>query len=171
MVSGHRCDACDSVGTAVPRLGDEYLVLCDDCWGSVDVPAAREPDCREPVLLSDVLAGAADALAHAARTGRAVPDARSTGSTTCDTCGGQATWHRTVRGRWIMIEPGELPVGSVPPGKRWRIAGDGTAVNLGPASPSDTCRVCHFDVCPTRPAPLDSPVLLALWRKHARRGA
>jgi hypothetical protein len=70
-----------------------------------------------------------------------------------------------------MIEPGEVPAGSVPPGRRWRIAGDGTAVNLGAASPSDTCRVCHFDVCPTRPAPYDSPVLLALWRKHARRGA
>ncbi|MER5493297.1 DUF6083 domain-containing protein [Streptomyces sp. NPDC002490] len=107
---------------------------------------------------------------HAARSGTSVADAWYSGSTSCDACGAHAEWHRTVRGRWTMIEPGDWPVGSVPVGKRWRIAGDGTAVNLGSASPSDKCRISHFDVCPSRPAPADSPVMLALWRKNAQRG-
>ncbi|WP_159026474.1 DUF6083 domain-containing protein [Streptomyces vietnamensis] len=89
----------------------------------------------------------------------------------CDRCGARAEWHRTVRGRWVMIEPGELTARLVPAGRRWRVAGDGTTVNLGSAVPSDTCRVSHFDVCPARPAPADSPLLLALWRSHARRTA
>ncbi|MDV5147033.1 DUF6083 domain-containing protein [Streptomyces sp. SBC-4] len=109
------------------------------------------------------------AVTHAARTGRAVPDSRSSSPATCGACGAGAAWHRTVRGRWVMIEPGELPARVVPAGRRWRVAGDGTAVDLSPAVPSDTCRVSHFDVCPGRPAPTGSPVLLALWRGHARR--
>ncbi|MET7756517.1 DUF6083 domain-containing protein [Streptomyces sp. NPDC005389] len=68
-----------------------------------------------------------------------------------------------------MIEPGELATAAVPAGSRWRIAGDGTAVNLGSAVPSDTCRVSHFDVCAASPEPVGSLVLLALWRGHARR--
>ncbi|MEU0399942.1 DUF6083 domain-containing protein [Streptomyces sp. NPDC006197] len=99
------------------------------------------------------------------------PDERAPALAACDRCGARADWHRTVRGRWVMIEPGELTARLVPAGRRWRVGGDGTAVNLGAAVPSDRCRVSHFDVCPARPAPADSPVLLALWRSHARRTA
>ncbi|MCX2180886.1 hypothetical protein KV205_10135 [Streptomyces sp. SKN60] len=49
-----------------------------------------------------------------------------------------------------------------------RRAGDSTAVDLGRAQPSDTCRICHFDVCPSQPAPAGSPALLAQWQKNAR---
>lgn len=67
------------------------------------------------------------------------------------------------------MEPGDWPIAPIPPGKRWRIAGDGTAVNLARASPSDTCRISHVDVCPTNPAPSDSPTMLALWHRNTQR--
>ncbi|WP_435975013.1 DUF6083 domain-containing protein [Streptomyces sp. Qhu_M48] len=116
-----------------------------------------------------------------ARSGSVVPEAWGAGvvpgparsataaTAACARCGARAAWHRTVHGRWILIEPGELTAGAVPAGSRWRVAGDGTAVNLGSAVPSDTCRVSHFDVCAAGPAPVGAPVLLALWRGHARR--
>ncbi|MFH8624814.1 DUF6083 domain-containing protein [Streptomyces vietnamensis] len=115
--------------------------------------------------------GAARTVRDGRGAGAGVPEARAASLGVCDRCGARTEWHRTVRGRWIMIEPGELTTVLVPAGRRWRVAGDGTAVNLGPAVPSDTCRVSHFDVCPARPAPADSPVMLALWRSHARRMA
>lgn len=107
----------------------------------------QQPD-REPVLLADALASALDGIVNAERTGRQVQDPRAGGPATCRRCGGAAQWHRTAEGRWVMIEPGAFPTASVPAGKRWRVAGDGTAVNLGSAVPSDICRVSHFDVCP-----------------------
>ncbi|WP_330329035.1 DUF6083 domain-containing protein [Streptomyces sp. NBC_00536] len=69
---------------------------------------------------------------------------------TCRDCGQAAYWHRTVRGKWILIEPGTRPTHTVPAGQRWRVAPDGSAVNLGAASPTDTCRISHFAVCPGR---------------------
>ncbi|MHC0433031.1 DUF6083 domain-containing protein [Streptomyces sp. O3] len=127
---------------------------------------------RDPVLVGDVVAAlTADTILRAARTPTAASDARRPGVTTCGECGGEAAWHRTPRGRWTLIEPGDVRIDAVPAGKRWRIAGDGTAVNLGRAAPSDTCRISHFDVCPGRPAPTGSPVLLAIWRRHATRRA
>ena len=47
--------------------------------------------------------------------GRAGRTPGAGGGTSCAKCGGAAEWHRTVRGRWILIEPGDRPVGS-PPG-------------------------------------------------------
>jgi hypothetical protein len=112
---------------------------------------------REPVLLGEALGTVLDAGPTAGP------------SSACDRCGSAAEWHLTVRGRWIMIEPGAWPTGAIPAGRRWRIAGDGTAVNLRSAEPSDTCRITHFDICPANPAPVESPVLLSLWRRNARR--
>ncbi|MEN8649585.1 DUF6083 domain-containing protein [Streptomyces sp. 21So2-11] len=40
------------------------------------------------------------------------------------------------------------PTHAVPAGQRWRVAPDGAAVKLGSASPTDTCRISHFSVCP-----------------------
>ncbi|WP_370414239.1 DUF6083 domain-containing protein [Streptomyces fradiae] len=115
----------------------------------------------DPVRLGDVLAG------MATPGGGGIPAQPGAGGTTCNRCGARADWHRTIRDKWILIELGEWPVGAVPPGKRWRVAGEGTAVNLGRAQPSDTCRICHFDVCPSQPAPVGSPALLAQWQKNA----
>ncbi|MGR8009680.1 DUF6083 domain-containing protein [Streptomyces hypolithicus] len=105
-------------------------------------------DDREPVLLAEVLAVAAVELKRAAARAAPVPDPRDARTTVCKRCGAQASWYPTVRGRWILIEPGERPAGAVPAGRRWRIAGDGTAVNIGWSSPADTCRISHFDLCP-----------------------
>ncbi|WP_409470986.1 DUF6083 domain-containing protein [Streptomyces sp. HC307] len=157
-----RCDACDDPRARwIASLG---MALCTAC----EEAGSGHPS-REPVLVGEVLATTAEALAYAAHSATAVPDASTSRSTTCDACAGEAEWYRTVRGRWVMIEPGDWPIGRIPVGRRWRVADDGTAVNLGPASPSDTCRISHFDVCPSRPAPSDSPVLLALWRRNAQR--
>ncbi|OON82552.1 DUF6083 domain-containing protein [Streptomyces tsukubensis] len=107
---------------------------------------------REPVLLGEVLASAALELAGASRAAASPSGTRTadSSSTTCRMCGAPARWHRTPRGRWILMEPGDRPTGSVPAGRRWRIAGDGTAVYLASSLPSDTCRVSHFDFCPAR---------------------
>ncbi|WP_063992034.1 MULTISPECIES: DUF6083 domain-containing protein [unclassified Streptomyces] len=141
--------------TWVASLG---MALCAECEGT-----GASPPARDPVLVGDVLAGLVDAVASGRRP--------QPSTATCRRCGASAAWHRTVRGRWIMIEPGELAAGVVPAGSRWRVAGDGTAVNLGSAVPSDTCRVSHFDVCPAGPEPAGSPVMRALWQDHARRTA
>jgi hypothetical protein len=125
---------------------------------------------REPVLLGEALGTVLDGIRFAARTSISVAGPTAGPSSACDRCGSAAEWHLTVRGRWIMIEPGAWPTGSIPAGRRWRIAGDGTAVNLRSAEPSDTCRITHFDICPANPAPVESPVLLSLWRRNARPG-
>ncbi|MGW6686556.1 DUF6083 domain-containing protein [Streptomyces sp. NPDC054961] len=194
-ISSARTSFCDACGDPHARWTASLgLSLCTGC----ERAGVGHPD-REPVLVGEVLAGTAEALARAARTagsatlvravrsvssvrsvrsGSSVHSARSdapAGSvrdprrTVCRTCGGEAEWHRTVRGRWLMIEPGAWPVGSVPAGKRWHIAADGTAVTLGAPAPSDRCRISHFDVCPLGPAPTGSPVLLALWSRNAQR--
>ncbi|MFI8910769.1 DUF6083 domain-containing protein [Streptomyces sp. NPDC053513] len=169
------------------------MSLCAEC----EQAGAAHPT-RDPVLVGEVLAGLADAMPRGARVvaqrarpgdvvrdlfgpGSAARDGAGPGSrppgvrapvlAACDRCGAGAEWHRTARGRWVLIEPGELTAGLVPVGRRWRVGGDGTAANLGAAVPADRCRVSHFDVCPARPAPDGSPVLLALWQSHARRTA
>ncbi|MFC9325857.1 DUF6083 domain-containing protein [Kitasatospora sp. NPDC057015] len=154
---------------------------------------------REPVPLAEALVGAFEEVARTARAGRLLPAQRaaaggggasdsggasgrdgtsgegtSDGSPAnafagCLRCGARARWHRTLRGRWVLLEPGDWPTGAVPVGKRWRITADGTAVALGVADPSGTCRISHFDACPEEPAPYDSSVLLGLWHQHAGR--
>ncbi|MDX2562356.1 DUF6083 domain-containing protein [Streptomyces sp. TX20-6-3] len=198
MGSGRRNDECDSCGapygTWVPSLG---MVLCPQCEGAGAAHPVRDPVLVGDVLaglvdtasfavrgggvVRDVPFG--EAIRDVRRAAVGVPEPRSGGSapsvpraagpagSVCRRCGGRGAWYRTVRGRWIMIEPGEPATAAVPAGSRWRIAGDGTAVNLGSAVPSDTCRVSHFDVCAASPEPVGSPVLLALWRRHARRTA
>ncbi|QES07197.1 hypothetical protein DEJ44_17350 [Streptomyces venezuelae] len=142
-----------------PRLAEAVRELGA---GPVVVP---EPRLAEAVR--DLGAGAV--VVPEPRSGGSSPGPAGPATSPCRRCGARAEWHRTVRGRWILIEPGDLPARAVPAGSRWRVAGDGTAVQLGAALPSDTCRVSHFDVCAAAPAPVGSPALLALWRGHARR--
>ncbi|MFI6447246.1 DUF6083 domain-containing protein [Kitasatospora sp. NPDC050543] len=148
------CAACgDPLTPWTAVLG---LARCASC-APASPPGPAGPD-REPVSLGEALLGAIDELG---RAGRLLPLQRTSGTpapvrtsgTVCRNCGARADWHRTPRGGWILIEPGSRPTSAVRPGHRWRIAGDGTAVNLGSASPSDTCRISHFDICPgpTRP--------------------
>ncbi|MFC8452766.1 DUF6083 domain-containing protein [Kitasatospora sp. NPDC057223] len=178
--TGTALPPCESCGRQLTRwtaaLG---IASCTSCAPAL----TRRPD-REPVSLGEALAGAFDEAARTHRGAPAttlVPAQRTTGSaalgtgssrdTTCRHCGAPSLWHPTVHGRWVLIEPGDWPTGSVPTGRRWRIAGDGTAVNLRAANPTDTCRISHFDTCPSSPAPHDSPTLLSLWNRHARRPA
>ncbi|MFE2910088.1 DUF6083 domain-containing protein [Kitasatospora indigofera] len=154
-------------------------------------PVAADPSDREPVTLGEALAGAfaevarsvpaapllpaqrtggpSAAGAHAAaRPGSAPgPGADAGAGAGCRRCGARAIWHLTVRGRWILMEPGEWPTGAVPVGKRWRITADGIAVNLGASGRPDTCRISHFDTCAEEPAPYESSVMLGLWHQHA----
>ncbi|MFJ4850686.1 MULTISPECIES: DUF6083 domain-containing protein [unclassified Streptomyces] len=127
----------------------------------------EQPD-REPVLLADAVATVLDGIGFASRGDipAPVPDPAAGTATTCARCGRAALWHRTTGGRWIMIEPGERLTAAVPAGRRWRVAGDGTAVDLRSAVPSDTCRISHFDVCPAGPPPVASPVVPAQWRRR-----
>ncbi|WP_199881574.1 DUF6083 domain-containing protein [Streptomyces sp. CB03911] len=149
-------------------------------------PAAADPSDREPVTLGEALAGAfaevarsvpAAPLLPAQRTGAgaaagarpdAAPGADAEAGVSCRRCGARAVWHLTVRGRWILMEPGEWPTDAVPVGKRWRITADGIAVNLGASGRPDTCRISHFDTCAEEPAPYESSVMLGLWHHHAR---
>lgn len=102
-----------------------------------------------PFLLAKVLADALVTVVRQPQREEARPPQEGRPAV-CRLCGEAAYWHRTVRGKWLLVQPGERPSHLVPAGRRWRIAGDGTAVNLGAGLPSDTCRVSHFDVCPAR---------------------
>lgn len=128
----------------------------------------EQPD-REPVLLADAVATVLDGIGFASRgeipAQVRAPDPASGTATTCALCGSAVVRHRTPGGRWIMIEPGERPAAAVPAGRRWRVAGDGTAAVLRAAVPSGTCRISHVDVCPAGPPPVASPVRLARWRR------
>ncbi|MCX5194729.1 DUF6083 domain-containing protein [Streptomyces sp. NBC_00249] len=104
-----------------------------------------------PFLLAKVLADTLVATIGRPRTAGTPPATPAEPRpATCRDCGGAAYWHRTVRGKWLLVEPGAFPVHTVPAGQRWRIAPDGTAVNLGAGSPTDTCRISHFYVCAGR---------------------
>jgi hypothetical protein len=152
------CMACGSGDGAKERPVPLRTVACDDCWDE----AVRFPD-REP--------GRVDVALTVQQLGPPpVTDPRKGNATLCDDCGVACSWHRTERGRWLLLEPGGYPTGKVPPGKRWRVAGDGTAVNLGWANPTDECRITHLDVCPAGPAPDDGTLLLAIWRQRRRSG-
>lgn len=137
------CAACEGPGAqwSLPLM----MPLCAACTkagtGSAD---------RDPVRLGDVLPVTAAALRASGRGPARVPSPRTGAPMTCRYCGGRARWHRTTGDRWVAIEPGVRPVAGVPRGRRWYIAGDGTAVHLHGAAPVDTCRVSHFDVCPGR---------------------
>lgn len=138
---GFRCTACD--GPDARWDAGRRSALCTSC-------ERAGPPTREPVRLGDILTVTGGALRFTA------PDHTRHRPTTCRYCDATAEWHRTTGGRWILMEPGTFPVRSVPAGRRWHIAGDGTAVALRAAAPSDTCRVSHFDVCPAlsaSPAP------------------
>jgi hypothetical protein len=67
----------------------------------------------------------------------------------------------------MLVEPERYPTHQVAAGHRWRIAGDGTAINLGRSNPTDTIRVSHWDVCPAKQPPKHSPALLRLWEQRA----
>ncbi|WP_405014719.1 DUF6083 domain-containing protein [Kitasatospora sp. NBC_01539] len=118
------------------------------------------------MVLRLVLDGAM-AQVRAAAAGRRADDAVEGRRAVCASCGAAARWHRTVHGRWMLVEPGDHPTLLVPPGHRWRIAGDGTVVNLRAAAPSDHCRIRHPDVCPAGPVPRD-PYLRSVRSRSTR---
>ncbi len=148
------CAVCEAPGAEWSAVF--AIPMCALCART----GAGAPDDRDPVRLGDLLPVTAAALraSSATRSGGAsparvrarVPAPRSGSLMICRQCGGRARWHRTTGDRWVAMEPGVRPAAGVPNGKRWYIAGDGTAVNLRRAMPSDTCRVSHFDVCPGR---------------------
>ncbi|GJF30944.1 hypothetical protein KNE206_36440 [Kitasatospora sp. NE20-6] len=119
-------------------------------------------------MLRLVLDGAMEQV-RAAAAGRrpAEGDAVQGRPTVCRACGAAARLHRTVHGRWMLVEPGQHPTLLVPPGHRWRVAGDGTVVNLRDAVPSDHCRLGHRDVCPAGPVPQD-PYLRSVRGRSTR---
>lgn len=148
------CMSCGATEGATERDVPLRTVACDDCWDD----AVHFPD-REPEQV-DV-----DLTVEQLRPGP-VTDPRDGGVTTCKDCGAACAWHRTQGGRWLLLEPGGYPTSKIPPGKRWRVAGDGTAVNLGSGNPVDECRITHFDVCPAKLAPDDGSLILAIWRQR-----
>jgi hypothetical protein len=155
-VSAAVCMACGSSEGAQERPVPLRTVACDACWDD----AVHFPD-REPAR-PDV-----ERVVEQLRAAQA-PDPSQGTPASCKDCGASCSWHRTQNGRWLLLEPGGYPTEKIPPGKRWRVAGDGTAVNLHRANPADECRITHFDVCPAKPAPADGPLLLAIWRQRRR---
>lgn len=134
--------------------------VCDACWallGSVD----EDEDEDDPVAVGEVV----QALQIPSWS-----DPRQGGQATCRDCGLPGQWYSTVRHRHVLLEPDPWPLYQVPAGQRWRIASDGTAVNMGRAAPMDECRITHWLVCPARPGPaVSAPHLQTLW--HNRRSA
>ncbi|GAA2523285.1 DUF6083 domain-containing protein [Streptomyces longisporus] len=90
--------------------------------------------------------------------------------TTCPRCGDTVRRHTDPDGVQIDLDIRDAPTRLAPEGLRWRVTGNGTAINLGWADPTDTVRVAHEDVCTARPQP-DVAELLAYWRRGAARAA
>lgn len=96
-------------------------------------------------------AGSGQAPSRAARRLAAIPDQGRPDAPVfgrCGLCGAPAEWRRTARGRWVLLEPGERPCALVPPGSRWRIAADGTAVGVTGGPSWRPCRAAHHELCP-----------------------
>ncbi len=148
--------ACGSSEGARERPVPLHTVACDACWGDAVHFPDREPEPPNVELVMEQLRSAP------------VPDPAQGTPASCKDCGASCSWHRTEHGRWLLMEPGGYPLEKIPLGKRWRVAGDGTAVNLHWANPTDECRITHFDVCPAKPAPCDGSLLLAIWRQRRR---
>ncbi|WP_174552591.1 DUF6083 domain-containing protein [Nocardia speluncae] len=155
-MSNSVCMVCGASEGAQERPVPMRTVTCDQCWDEAVKFPDREPEKLDLELTVDQLRVAP------------VADAREGTPTACKHCETECSWHRTRNGRWLLMEPGFYPTAKIPPGKRWRVAGDGTAINLGGANPTDECRITHFDVCPARRAPEDGTLLLAIWRGNHR---
>lgn len=154
------CAVCGCTGPdVIERDVPLRTAVCDACWAA----ATREP---EPVreLAQELIEQMGDDYGPR-------PSPREGTAATCSACGAHTEWHKTRNGRWIMMELHEFPTGQIAVGHRWRIAGDGTALNLGHANPAPMTRVSHFDACPARTAPTHSPALLRLWRRRAGHSA
>ncbi|MFD5028089.1 DUF6083 domain-containing protein [Streptomyces sp. NPDC058373] len=165
---GPACPACGAPGAR--WHGPLELPLCPSCTG-----AASPAPAGDPVRLGDLLPVTTATLVRAEHgqplaERPKVPSPGEGKPMTCRYCFAPGRWHTTVGGAWIPMEPDPFPAYRVPPRHRWRIAPDGTALPLGRAVPADTCRVSHFSVCPARPAPLESPELMARRRAHGGRG-
>ncbi|MCX4673595.1 DUF6083 domain-containing protein [Streptomyces sp. NBC_01381] len=78
----------------------------------------------------------------------------------CDVCRMGVRRHSDSEGSTVDLDLREAPVGLVPAGLRWYVAGDGTAINLGQAGP-ETVRVRHHDACHSGRA--DLTTLRTLW--------
>ena len=151
--------ACGSSEGARERPVPLRTVACDACWDVAVHFPDRDSEPPDVELVMEKLRSAP------------VPDPAHGSPAACRDCGASCSWHRTENGRWLLLEPGGYPTEKIPPGKRWRVAGDGTAVNLHWGNPTDECRITHFDVCPAKPAPADGSVLLAIWRQRRRAPA
>lgn len=79
----------------------------------------------------------------------------------CPECQMVIRRHLDIEGDTVELDLREAPVGLVPAALRWRVAGDGTALNLGWTEPAETVRVRHRDAChSTQP---ELATLHALW--------
>ncbi|MFE9250475.1 DUF6083 domain-containing protein [Streptomyces sp. NPDC007088] len=157
------CDRCERVGGVSP--GPDPVPLAEVLPG---VLSALRP--APPVAASTVTGGGGDG-GGAARSpvvsgqdpsrvprrlasipGQGGPRAPVFGR--CGLCGAPAEWRRTARGRWVLLEPGERPCALVPPGSRWRIVADGTAVGVTGGPSWRPCRAAHREQCPAGTAAL-----------------
>ncbi|MEV0848272.1 DUF6083 domain-containing protein [Streptomyces sp. NPDC049954] len=153
------CDRCERVGGVSPgpepvplaEVLPEVLSALRPAASVAGPPVARGGGAvRSPVASGQSPSRAARRLAAIPDQGG--PDAPVFGR--CGLCGAPAEWRRTARGRWVLLEPGERPCALVPPGSRWRIAADGTAVGVTGGPSWRPCRAAHHELCPAGAASL-----------------
>ncbi len=121
------CESCGSNdATAVARPVLLATIACDACW----LVAQREPSKPAP---------------WPSKPGIAVPGSHPS---RCSYCDADIEVARTPAGERLVLDAEPRLTSSVPAGHRWRLGPHGEAISLGNASPTDTCRVRHRDVCP-----------------------
>lgn len=86
---------------------------------------------------------------HVEQESDASPRPRRAGSS-CRNCGAAGQWFKTLRGTSILMEPGVFVASEIPQRQRWEITHGDTAALMQVFPESGHCRVCHFDVCPSR---------------------
>jgi hypothetical protein len=143
------CEVCGGPGGVV-RDVPLATIACDGCWQAAgdDSEPPSVPRRPEPVEMSDP---------------------RDPAPVTCRRCGLPGQWYPTLNDRRVLMEPQPVPICHVPPGQRWRIAGDGTAINIGRAYPADECRITHWLICPAvDPSPPLQGHLRQVWVRRRR---
>lgn len=134
------------------------LPVCENCFRS-----AKEAEPVEPASLHVAFDEFRKNIARTVEAGVSPPAGHS-----CRDCGAPIGWYTTVNGKWIPMEPAHYPVSEIPPTHRWEIVHGDTASHMRGIPEDGQCRICHFDVCPHRAEPPESPRLRQVWKHHGQ---
>jgi len=88
--------------------------------------------------------------------------------TPCSRCGGLLVWFRTIKGKWVALDPGRIPATKLPAEDQW-YAKDGVAHRPRQGQALSMARFRHALVCGREPAPDQWSPLFNIWASNTPR--